>query len=395
MPAAATSALMALGWVASIAANGLTQPVSPTTLETNLVAEVALTSAKAYANPFTDVTLDAVVTPPAGPPLRVPAFWAGGDRWCFRYASPAPGRHAWRTECSDQDNRGLHAISGQLDLTPTTDTNPLFLHGPIRLTDDGRHFTHADGTPFFWLGDTWWKNLCKRLTWEDFQELAADRRAKGFTVVQIVCGPYPDEGPFEPRWENEGGMPYETRDFTRVDPRYFDFADRRIAHLVSEGLAPAIVGGWGRSDCDALALAGLDGLRRHWRHLIARYGAYPVIWIIGGESQGPEWTEVARFVRSVDPYRRPATLHPHRSGRDSVTDETVIDFDMLQTGHGDWTAAAAAIPQLQAAHARTPVMPVVIGEYCYEGHMQTAFQDVQRYVFWGSLLSGAAGLTYG
>jgi len=47
MPAAATSALMALGWVASIAANGLTQPVSPTTLETNLVAEVALTSAKA------------------------------------------------------------------------------------------------------------------------------------------------------------------------------------------------------------------------------------------------------------------------------------------------------------------------------------------------------------
>ena len=40
-------------------------------------------------------------------------------------------------------------------------------------------------------------------------------------------------------------------------------------------------------------------------------------------------------------------------------------------------------------------MPAMIGEYCYEGHMQTAFQDVQRYVFWGSLLSGAAGLTYG
>ena len=40
-------------------------------------------------------------------------------------------------------------------------------------------------------------------------------------------------------------------------------------------------------------------------------------------------------------------------------------------------------------------MPVLIGEYCYEGHMQTAFQDVQRYVFWGSMLSGAAGHTYG
>ena len=70
------------------------------------------------------------------------------------------------------------------------------------------HFEHADGTPFFWLGDTWWKCLCKRMTWEGFQELTADRKAKGFTVVQIVCGPYPDEGFFEPRWENEGGKPY-------------------------------------------------------------------------------------------------------------------------------------------------------------------------------------------
>ncbi len=37
----------------------------------------------------------------------------------------------------------------------------------------------------------------------------------------------------------------------------------------------------------------------------------------------------------------------------------------------------------------------MIGEYCYEGHMQTAFQDVQRYVFWASMLSGSGGLTYG
>ena len=72
--------------------------------------------------------------------------------------------------------------------------NPLYRHGPIRIAGDRRHFEHADGTPFFWLGDTWWKGLCKRLTWEGFQELTADRKAKGFSVVQIVCGVYPDEG---------------------------------------------------------------------------------------------------------------------------------------------------------------------------------------------------------
>jgi len=124
------------------------------------------------------------------------------------------------------------------------DDNPLYRHGPIQVAKDRRHFEHADGTPFFWLGDTWWKGLCKRIPFEGFQRLTADRKAKGFTVVQIIAGPLPDEPPFDPRWENEGGMPYE-KDYVRVNPAYFDHADRRIEHLVASGIVPAIVGGWG------------------------------------------------------------------------------------------------------------------------------------------------------
>jgi len=378
-----------------LAGRSQSEQPAPTAVEANHIAEFTLVSARPYDNPFVDVQVDAIVTPPGGPPMRVPAFWGGGDRWCFRYASPVPGRHTWRTECSDTANAGLHDIVAALEVIRNTADNPLYQHGPIRVADDHRRFVHADGTPFIWLGDTWWKNLCKRMTWEGFQELAADRQRKGFSVVQIVCGPYPDEGPFEERWENEGGKPYETRDFTRGNPDYFRFADRRIAHLVDTGLVPAIVGGWGRGDCDAMATAGVEGMKRHWRNLVAHYGAYPTVWIIGGESQGPLWTEVARYVREIDPFRRPATLHPAHSGRLSVTDESVIDFDMLQTGHGEWPTARGAIPQVTEAYARAPAMPVVVGEFCYEGHMQTAFQDVQRYVFWGALLSGAAGVTYG
>ena len=113
-------------------------------------------------------------------------------------------------------------------MVPYQGENALYRHGPIRVAKDGRHFAHADGTPFFWLGDTWWKCLCKRMTWEGFQELTADRKAKGFTVVQIVCGPYPDEGFLEPRLENEGGLPYESMISKVVNPKYFDYADRRI-----------------------------------------------------------------------------------------------------------------------------------------------------------------------
>ena len=54
--------------------------------------------------------------------------------------------------------------------------------------------------PFFWLGDTWWMGLTKRLLWpEGFKLLTADRVKKGFTVIQIVAGLYPDMVPFDSR----------------------------------------------------------------------------------------------------------------------------------------------------------------------------------------------------
>jgi len=366
-----------------------------TPVEANQVAELALVSPTNYANPFMDAQLDAVVTQPDGTQLQVPGFWNGGADWRFRYASGKVGTHTWRTVCSDTNNAGLHGVTGSVAVVASTSTNALFLHGPIRVAVDQRHFEHADGTPFLWLGDTWWKGLCQRLTWEGFQQLAADRQAKGFNVVQIVCGVYPDEPVFQSSWENEGGKPYLTQTFTVVNPTYFLYADRRIQCLVNAGIVPAIVGSWGRSDCDGLAMAGVDGMKRHWRNLIARYGAYPTVWIIGGESGGASWTEVAQYVKTLDPFQRPSTIHPASEARTAVTDESVLSFDMLQTGHGGWSASTGAILQLQTAYARTPPMPAIIGEHSYEGHMQTGFEDQQRYVFWGSLLSGAPGLTYG
>jgi len=358
------------------------------------VFETSYESKKKYANPFTDLQVD--ITFRSGDrEWVVPAFWAGGGTWTVRFAPPVLGEYTFRLASSDPANADLNGHEQALRVTPYTGDNPLLKHGPLRVSADKRHFEHADGTPFFWLGDTWWKNLCKRMTWEGFQQLTADRKEKGFTVVQIVCGPYPDEGHFEERWKNEAGFPYTTRDFTEVNPAYFDFADRRIKHLVEAGIVPAIVGGWGRPDCDGMALAGVAGMKRHWRNLVARYGAYPVIWIIGGEAGGPEWTEVARYVQQIDPYHHPATVHPIHSGRLSLTDETIIHFDMLQTGHGGWPAAGTVIPKLKTAYDRKPAMPVVIGEHSYEEHMQTGFADVQRFVFWSSMLSGSAGLTYG
>ena len=360
------------------------------------VFEATCTITGEYANPFMDVELNMVFRQGDNQWI-IPAFWVGGKTWKARFAPPLLGNYQYRAEGTDKSHTKLGGKEQLLEVTSYQGDNPLLQHGFVRVGADRRHFEHADGTPFFWLGDTWWKCLCKRMTWEGFQELTADRKAKGFSVVQIVCGPYPDEGLFEERWGNEGGLPYKTKDFTVVNPDYFDNADRRIKHLVDNGIVPAIVGGWGRGDCDGMAMAGVDGMKRHWRNLIARFGAYPTVWILGGESGGPQWTEIGRYVQQIDPYHRATTIHPlpPKSARNSLTDEKVVNFNMLQTGHGDWDAARGAIPQVRAAYAQAPPMPVMIGEYCYEGHMQTAFQDVQRYVFWAGFLSGSTGHTYG
>jgi len=379
----------------------LAQAAGAMEVQANRVAEVTLHSAKTYQNPFVDIELDAVVTQPDGKKLRVPMFWAGGSRWCLRYASNVTGLHTFRTECSDTTNPKLHGVEGNIQVKPYTGKNPLYHHGPIHVSKNGRHFEHADGKPFLWLGDTWWKNLCKRLTWEGFQELAADRKKKGFSVIQIVAGPYPDEGPFEPMWENEGGLPYHTRDYKEINPEYWKYADRRLAHLVDTELVPAIVGAWGRADCDAMKVAGVEGLKRHWRYLIARYGAYPVVWILGGELHndtkwgvGP-WAEVGRYVRSIDPYRHPLTVHSGGGRRGQEGDDLIISYDMVGGSHRQDVAISSAIGNFTTAYSKEPAMPVLVGETCYEGHMQTGFPYVQRHMFWMYMLSGAAGHTYG
>ncbi|AIE87695.1 alpha-L-rhamnosidase domain protein [Fimbriimonas ginsengisoli Gsoil 348] len=379
----------------SLAAFASASPGQVLRTQANVAVEVAFTSQRHHVNSFVEVVLDVEFTDSTGKTKKVPAFWAGGEIWKVRFASPTLGKQSYRSICSDHADKGLDGVTGTVEIEPYQGANPLYKHGQLRIAADHRHFEHVDGTSFFWLADTWWKALSKRLTWEGFQELTADRVGKGFSAVQIVCGPYPDELPFQPLWENEGGLPYKTKEFSAVNPSYFDYADRRFAHLVDSGIVPVIVGGWGRGDCDAMRMVGIEGIKRHWRYLIARYWAYPTVWITGGEAQGPEWTKVALMIRATDPCDRPISIHPQQSGRLSVTDEGAVNFDMLQTGHGDMAAGMAAIPQLKAAVARQPAMPALIGEFCYEGHMQSAYQDVERYVFWASMLSGAAGLTYG
>jgi hypothetical protein len=385
------------------------------TVATNRVGQWSFVSRKNRPNPFAEVELDAIVAGPGGRSWRVPAFWAGGKGWRFRFAAPKAGTYSYRTECSDRTDTGLHGRGGTFRAVAYKGDNPLYHHGRIGLADNRRYFRHVDGKPFFWLGDTWWMGLTNRLKWKkEIAALAADRVKKGFTVIQIVAGLYPDMPWLDPRGANEAGFPYD-KDFTRVNPKWYDYADRKIALIVDSGMAPCLVGCWGYF----LMWMGTDAMKRHWRYLVARYGAYPVFWCLAGEAImpyydlwiGPKtdpaeadrhraaqkvgWTEMARYVRGIDPFGNLISIHPGDSGRDCVLDDSLLDFNMLQTGHGGYGALPHTLKVVQRECARQPIMPVVQSEVTYEGILGQNKDDVQRAMFWMCWLNGVAGYTYG
>lgn len=376
-------------------------------LPLNVVFEIALLSTQAVDHPYQNLSVKVRIDCPDGSHFEIPAFWAGENRWKFRVSAPKPGVYQYRTACSDPANAGLHDQTGQFTAVETESSNPLLAHGRLCVSPDKTYLMHEDGTPFLWVADTWWMGLTSRLDWPGgVRTLAADRAAKGFSVIQIVAGPLPDMDWGDPRGMNEAGLPLN-EDFSEINPAWFDHADLKIAHLVESGLLPCIVGMWGYY----LPRMGVEKAQRFWEYLVARYGAYPVVWCIAGEgtmpyylSKSPQedaalqksgWSEVMLHVRRIDGYKNLITIHPTQFGRDMVDDPALMDFEMLQTGHGDIDSIPNVRESVARSVVREPVMPVINSEVNYEGIMGYCWQNIQRWCFYVTLLNGAAGHTYG
>jgi hypothetical protein len=374
---------------------------------THCMTEIAFPSARTYRDAYNEVDVDVTFTGPGGERICVPAFWAGDHVWKVRFAAPQPGEYEYTTACNRADDTGLHAQTGRVVAEPYRGDSLLLAHGRLRVSPDRRYLQTSDGRPFFWLADTWWMGLCTRLDWPDgFQRLAADRVSKGFNVIQIIAGPYPDMDAWDPRGMNEAGYPFQ-QGFERINPAYYDMADLRIGHLVRCGLVPCVVGMWGYY----LPQIGLERVKRYWRYIVARYAAYPVVWCIAGEATMPYylsesreqdaqlqregWTQVAAYVRQLDGFANLVTIHPTRYGREQVEDPAVLDFEMLQTGHSDRDSVFTTAESVAKSVALSPRMPVLAAEVNYEGILGRCWQDVQRMCFWVSVLNGAAGHTYG
>ncbi|MGB7719054.1 MAG: glycoside hydrolase family 140 protein [Bryobacteraceae bacterium] len=290
----------------------------------------------------------------------------------------------------------------------------------LRVSQNGRFFVKADGSPFFYMGDTEWGLF--HLTREDAELYLKDRAAKKFTVIQAIAT----------FW---GGLDrpnaYGETVFVRGDPAhpneaYFKHVDWVVDKAESLGLCIGMVPIWSKEyvqqdpklllnpsfgptirtaiRADGPSVVDKTSAFGYGRFLGRRYRDKPIIWILGGDwfATGNEdiWRAMAAGLAEGDGGVHLKTYHPKspRSSSQWFQNDAWLDFNMLQTGH---SILNRNYDLVAADWDRIPVKPVVDGEGGYEGIGDGASPtgkiepaDVRRIAYCG-VFAGAAGYTYG
>jgi hypothetical protein len=265
--------------------------------------EVQLSTARQYDNPYLEATLTGVFISPTGKELRLAGFWDGGQTWRVRFAPNEAGTWNYRTESADGDLRN----SGSFEALPSA------RHGFARVSKARPYqFEYSDGTPFLLMGDTNWDGMSDGVGLNPhFKNYINLRASQGFNAYHaMVINNRFDYG------ANEGGAPFElfdsgTRNYSRVNPKYFQWVDRRVAYADSAGMVSILFFAWS----EEVRKMSAEQYQRFVLYVVSRCAAYNVFWVLAGDYQAyfhnpPLYRQVAEAVAQADPFNHPISIHP-------------------------------------------------------------------------------------
>ncbi len=282
---------------------------------------------------------------------------------------------------------------------------PFDRRGAVRVSGNQHYLEFADGTPFFWLGDTAWSGpaLCETL--EEWDHYLRTRHDQGFTAVQFNSVSPWRAAPTDA----EGRTGFLGREDVRIDPAYFQRLDRFVDAINRQGLLAAPVLLWSLKADDPGSYLSEEDCIRLVRYQVARYQGHHVLWILAGDNHYDEqttekWKRVGRavFGTGENPRQAPVTTHP--SGRnwpwETWRDEEWLTVLSYQSGHGDDDNAFRWLHS-GPPHCTWDARPVINLEPPYEGHNGYASKQphtdrsVRRATYWSLLATRTAGVSYG
>jgi len=344
--------------------------------------EASFTSTKTYANPFLGVTLRVQYTKDGSAPVHGYGFWDGGKTFKIRTAFQEPGRWQYTTTASDASDTGLHNQRGVIDVLPYTGNNPLYKHGFLQISADGRGLEHADGTPFLWLADTLW-GATVWLTEQGFQKAIEDRRSKHFTVLKTNFARKAEvDTAGETPW---AGDRWNVRFMQKLD-RMFNYANDAGIYLFINGLVDLK---WDRHISD---------YKRFVEMIAIRYAGHHLSFSASMDDTPSADHEVVNAAVAQVSSRHLLTQHLEKSlaTTEQYYDEATLDYVMVQTGSAGnlEVSCSNAIEWPLRLYDHVPPKPVVNGETWYEGYAGGT-AEIATHLAYLTLLSGGSGYSYG
>ncbi len=371
--------------------------------------ELSFTASKTYENPLSDMDFKATFTGPQGERLDIPGFWDGNKSWKIRFTPTSPGEWTYITKTSPLDN-GLEGKIGKLQVAPADlkSENPIFRHGGfVKVSQNKRYLTYSDGTPFFWLSDTWWKGVSEKMpfhgspnpeiTNSTIKYMVDLRKKQGFNAMGLDFG----------AWGSNVFFNYVKND--TIDLKYIqEEIDSTLFYIIDAGILPAVCLLWGG---EITTLPHWERWYEIHRYFIARYGALSVAWTTVGEFNkhvgelnqhgNPEEAMrismlIGQYIKDNDPYKRAQTIHPWAWFLFAPTthyDEPWMDYIWIQGAHRNQQGPPPSF--YYALYNRTPTKPFMEAELNYEKIFSNRDDQVVRYGAYKAVQCGSLGFQYG
>lgn len=297
------------------------------------------------------------------------------------------------------------------------------------------------------LVDTWWYALSKRMSENNFKQLALLRSKQGFSAIQLVVGIPPEIGP---KNENAASVTGIAWDLTgNFNENYLKFAYDRIKFLNELGLRVIVYGAWGYQ----IDWIGKRKMAEWWNLIVNSIDKLDVIYCVTGEVDlwvgkekilFPDKTTgdltVNKFSRSIHKIipvavfkkiisfckrvyfnsssksqsvliqkrkddwgfvlkdlalktKKPIIIHPtEKTGYDSVKNSELLSANTVQTGHSQKSRKKLWHWPIEILEKNDLFINL---EPWYEGIKNDFRKDDQLFAYWSSMLAGSSSFCYG